>query len=144
MFRLFSLKLKNTMPKLHLSAEALLDPASNVCMSQMEPVMVEAPAWLGSQCGGVSHALEVVFLPGPGWILAEDVRLVMSNLVSLDRVSTSVTHHGVTTKHGAPAAFSCPSLPPAPTGGHGIAGRGPGDHQHWCHLHPHLPAGQLL
>ena len=82
--------------------------------------------------------------PRPGWILAEDVRLVMSNLVSLDRVSTSVTHHGATTKHGAPAAFSCPSLPPAPAGGHGIAGRGPGDHQHWCHLHPHLPAGQLL
>ena len=45
MFRLFSHKLKNAMPKLHLSAEALLDPASQVCMSQMEPVMVEALAW---------------------------------------------------------------------------------------------------
>ena len=51
------------MTKLHLSAEALSDPASKVCMSQMEPVMVEAPAW--QQCGGVSHALEVVFLPAP-------------------------------------------------------------------------------
>ena len=82
--------------------------------------------------------------PRPGWILAEDVRLVMSNMVSLDTVSTTVTHHGATTKHGAPSAFSCPSLPPAPAGGHSIAGRGPGHHQHWRHLHPHLPAGHLL
>ena len=38
---MFSHKLKNAMTKLHLSAEALSDPASKVCMSQMEPVMVE-------------------------------------------------------------------------------------------------------
>ena len=124
------------MTKLHLSAEALLLCESDGDRHGGGPSL--AAVWGSESCTGGRPP------PRPGWLLAEDVRLVMSNMVSLDRVSTTVTHHGATTKHGAPPAFSCPSLPPAPAGGHSIAGRGPGHHQHWRHLHPHLPAGHLL